>query len=62
MVMRIEIVPRRKALRARREVEEEAVLRVRTAIVEVRDGETRVSSLARRGAEEVEWVNIRVEG
>ena len=62
VVIRMEIVPARKPFRARREDAEEAVERVRTAVVESRDGWRRARRRAKRGAEEVEWVKIRVEG
>lgn len=62
VVIRMEIVPARKPFRARREDAEEAVERVRTAVVESRDGWRRARRRAKRGAEEVEWVKISVEG
>lgn len=62
VVIRMEVAPARKLLRARREDAEEAVDRVRTAVVDSRDGRRRARRRARRGAAELEWVKIKVEG
>ena len=62
VVMRMEIAPERKDFRALRELAEEVVDLVRTAVVEARLESRSERSRDSRGADSVERVKIRVDG